>query len=338
MPGMHAGKLSGRLSGLGRSLCCILLGLGLWASGPMGLAQDFPTKPVRMVIPNAAGSATDLLARVVGQGMSKHLGQPVLVDPRPGGSAVIGTDYVARQVPADGYTLLVAAHTILVFPLFTKDPTSDPARELVPVTLLGETSFALAAHASMPFSTYAEFLTYARANPGKLNFATGGPQSSITLVLELIKQRGGVDIVNIPYQGSGQIYTALLANTVQVSAGITAGQAAAGAKEGRLKPLAVSGNRRLPGMTDVPSFGELGYPEIVNATYRLLAPAATPRPVMEKLYAAVHAALQTQEAKDGFGKLGFTIVGSNLEVSAKEYAAEAAAYAAIVRNAGLAPK
>ncbi len=302
------------------------------------IAQEFPTKPVRLVIPNAAGSATDLLARVIGNGMSKHLGQPFIVDPRPGGSAVIGTDYVAKQVPADGYTLLVAAHTILVFPLFTKDPTSDPARDLVPVTLLGETGFALAAHTSMPFSSFGDFIGYAKANPGKLNFATGGPQSSITLVLELIKQRGGVDIVNIPYQGSGQIYTALLANTVQVSAGITTGQAAAAVKEGRLKALAVSGARRHPALPEVPSFGELGYPEIVNATYRLLAPAATPKPIIDKLYSAVTAALQTQEAKDGFGKLGFSIVGSNPEVSAKAYVAEAAAYAAIVRNAGLGPK
>ncbi|MBM3346287.1 MAG: tripartite tricarboxylate transporter substrate binding protein [Betaproteobacteria bacterium] len=206
------------------------------------VAQEYPTKPVRLVIPNAVGSATDLLARVIGQGMSKHLGQPFIVDPRPGGSAVIGTDYVARQVPADGYTLLVAAHTILVFPLFTKDPTSDPARDLVLITLLGETGFSLAAHASMPFSSFSEFIGYAKANPGKLNFATGGPQSSITLVLELIKQRGGVDMANIPYQGSGQIYAALLANTVQVSAGITTGQAATAVKEGRLKALAVSGD------------------------------------------------------------------------------------------------
>lgn len=300
-------------------------------------AQEFPSKPVRMIVPSAAGSGTDLLARLTAVAMPRSLGQPVIVENRPGGSSVIGIDAL-KQAPADGHSIMLSASTILMIPLFSKTATVDPARELVPVTLVGEIPFVLTANANMPFSTFAEFVAYARANPGKLNYGTPGMETTTALWLEFLKARNKLDIVNVTYQGSGQIYTALLSNVINMTGGITVGQAINGAKDGKLKPLAVSGRQRHPGLPDVPSYTELGYPEILNSYFYTFVTPATPRPAIDKLHAATAAGLQTQEAKDGFAKLGFGIVAANPEASAREFALEAATYVNAIKSAGIGPK
>ena len=263
-----------------------------------GIAQAaWPDKPLRVVVPYAAGGFTDILARILATGMAEKLGQPVIVDNRPGASTMLGADAVAKS-PADGHTLLMATtSTLSTNPLmFRKMPFK--VSDFRPVALTGLTPFVLVAHPSVPAQDAAALVAHARKNPGKLNFAMLGSGSSTHLMDEMFRRMAGVDIPDVPYKGAGPASNDLLAGHIQLNFDAVA-TAIPRIQGGKLKALGISYDTRSPLLPSVPTFKESGLPEMVAYSwYGLLAPAGTPTAVVDRLNAVVNQLLNSAEIKE----------------------------------------
>jgi tripartite-type tricarboxylate transporter receptor subunit TctC len=256
----------------------------------------WPERPVRIVVPYAPGGFTDLVARLVGTKLADKLGQPVVVENKPGASTMLGAEVVARA-PADGYTLLMATtSTISTNPLmFRKMPYKTA--DFTPVALTGLTPFVLVAHPSVPAKDAAGLVNYARANPGKLNFAMLGPGSSTHLVDEMLRSAAKVDIRDVPYKGSGPASTDLLAGHVQLNFDAVS-TAIPRIKAGQLKGLGITSETRSPLLPNVPTFKESGLPQMIAYSwYGLMAPAGTPAAVVEQLNRSVNEVLKMPEVQ-----------------------------------------
>lgn len=254
----------------------------------------WPERPVRIVVPYPPGGFTDVVARLVGTKLVDKLGQPVVVENKPGASTMLGAEAVARA-PTDGYTLLMATtSTISTNPLmFRKMPYK--ATDFTPVALTGLTPFVLVAHPSVPANDAASLVSYARANPGKLSFAMLGPGSSTHLVDEMLRSAAKVDIPDVPYKGSGPASVDLLAGHVQLNfdAVSTAGPRI---RSGQLKGMGITSETRSSLLPDVPTFKEAGLPQMVAYSwYGLLAPVGTPQAVVEQLNQAINEVLKMPE-------------------------------------------
>ena len=248
-------------------------------------AQAYPTKPIRIIVPYPPGGGIDVLSRVLGERLSQRLGQPVLVDNRPGGGTILAAEQAARATP-DGYTLMVTTDaTLSVNPyLYSKLPY-DPVKDFAPITQLVLLNQLLLANPAVPANSLKELIAYAKAHPGKLNYASYGSGSQPHLAMEMLKSQAGIDIVHVPYKGIPQAVPAAIAGEVQLTfSGAASSQAYL--KAGRLKALAVGGKNRLALLPDVPTFAEAGFPDVpANAWFGLFAPAATPRDIVIKLHA-----------------------------------------------------
>ncbi|MEJ8839400.1 Bug family tripartite tricarboxylate transporter substrate binding protein [Ramlibacter sp. AN1133] len=254
----------------------------------------WPERPVRIVVPYAPGGFTDVLARLVGTKLAEKLGQPVVVDNKPGASTMLGAEAVARA-PADGYTLLMATtSTLSTNPLmFRKMPYKTA--DFVPVALAGLTPFVLVAHPSVPVKDAAGLVSYARGNPGRLNFAMLGPGSSTHLVDEMLRSAAKVDIPDVPYKGSGPASNDLLAGHVQLNFDAVS-TAIPRIRSGQLKGLGITSDTRSPLLPNVPTFKESGLPQMVAYSwYGLMAPAGTPAAVVEQLNRSVNEVLRLPE-------------------------------------------
>lgn len=266
-------------------------------------AQDFPSKPIRIIVPYPPGGGTDTAARPLAQKMSESLGQPVIVENRPGASEVIGTEAVARAAP-DGYTLLLTTNAFAINPSLQAKLPYDSARDLAPVAALVTTPFMLVATPQLAAKSVGELVKLAKAQPGKLNFASFGVGTPHHLAMEWLKMLAGVDIVAVTYKGVGPGLTAVMAGEVELMfTGLTAGLAQV--KAGKVKALAVTTAKRSPAAPDVPTIAESGYPEYeALAWYGILAPAATPAPVVSRLNAEFVKALNSADIRERFGKMG----------------------------------
>jgi len=266
------------------------------ASGPVNAqASRYPERPIRLVIPYPPGGGTDLLARLVAQKLSESLGQPVVVENKGGAATAIGAADVARQKP-DGYTLLLAATPVSTNALLYKN-LQYKASDFVPVAAIGKTVNVLSIHSSLPAKDFAEFLAHARANPGKLIYASSGPGGLLHLIMEKFMAITGTKMVHVPYQGAGRAWTDYIAGRIQVyfdSALVTIPYA----QNGTIRILAVGDDSRLASLPDVPSMKELGYPMIAYAWYGIYAPAGTPRDIVELLNKEVGKAVASPEISD----------------------------------------
>jgi tripartite-type tricarboxylate transporter receptor subunit TctC len=256
----------------------------------------WPDRPVRIVVPYAVGGFTDVLARLVGTRLAERLSQAVIVENKPGASTMLGAEAVAHAAP-DGYTLLMATtSTISTNPLMFRKMTYKAA-DFVPVALTGLTPFVLVAHPSVPARDASGLVAYARANPGKLNFAMLGPGSSTHLVDEMLRSAARINILDVPYKGSGPASTDLLAGHVDLNFDAVA-TAIPRIRSGQLKGLGITSDARSPLLPDVPTFKESGLPQVVAYSwYGLMAPAATPRAVVERLNRAVNEVLALPDVK-----------------------------------------
>lgn len=256
----------------------------------------WPEKPLRIVVPYAAGGFTDILARLLATKLAERLGQPVVVENKPGASTMLGADAVAKS-PADGHVLLMATtSTLSTNPLLFRKMPFKPA-DLVPVALAGLTPFVLVAHPSVPAADAAALVAYARANPGKLNLAMLGPGSSTHLVDEMFRGAARVDIPDVPYKGSGPANADLLAGHVQLAFDAVA-TAVPRIKAGQLKGLGITSEQRSPLLPALPTFKESGLPQMLAASwYGLLAPTGTPAPVVAQLNRVVNEVLRLPEVQ-----------------------------------------
>jgi tripartite-type tricarboxylate transporter receptor subunit TctC len=307
---------------------------GLALAGP-AKAQDYPSKPIRLVVPFAAGGATDVLARLVGERLTASLGQQVVVDNRPGAGGNIGSDIVARAEP-DGYTILMGAvGTHAINPsLYPKMPY-DPVKDFAPVTLVASVPNVLVVNPEVPAKSVQELIDLAKAKPGELNFASSGNGTSIHVSGELFKAMTGTDIVHVPYKGSGPAVTDLLGGQVQMMFD-NMPSSLPHVKAGKLRALGVTSAKRSPALPEVPTIAEAGVPGYdATSWFGILAPAGTPEPVVTRLQGAIVQALGEPEMRQRMADLGAEPVGDTPAEFGQFITAELAKWAKVVNDAGV---
>lgn len=271
-------------------------------------AQDFPNKPMRIIVPFAPGGNVDITARIIAQPMADILGQQMIVDNRPGGGGMVATAQVAKG-PADGYTLVLgSSSTISVAPATAKNPPYDPTRDLAVVGPIQAVPIVLTASAKTSMSSYREFVAQAQARPGRVSVASAGTGTSNHLALELLMKQSGLKLIHVPYKGSGPALVDLVGGQVETMMDqLTASMAHI--KEGRLRALAVTTRKRSALLPEVPTLAELGLGEYEVSTFTgLFAPAGTPRPVLDRLAAALARVLAQPAVRERFTALGVEMI------------------------------
>ncbi|AEG92642.1 Bug family tripartite tricarboxylate transporter substrate binding protein [Ramlibacter tataouinensis] len=314
----------------------LIAGALLLSAQAVGLAQAYPSKPVKVVVPLAAGGTGDTLARTVGDGMARELGQSVVIDNRPGAGGLLGTTSVLNA-PADGYTLLAVSPSHVINPALHAGSTYDPLRDFEPITVLAYTHQVIAAHPSVPASNLRELIAYAKNNPGKLNYGSAGTGSATHLNMELLKSMAGVDIVHVPYKGSTQARQGVLAGEVQLAVdGLLPLQPLI--KDGRLKVIAVTSSRRPQSNPEIPTVGETlpGYAS--DTWYGLLARSGTPREAISRLHQAAVKALQSPAVREGLTKLGADPAGNTPAEFRAFLAEEQKLWGKVLKDSGVKPQ
>jgi tripartite-type tricarboxylate transporter receptor subunit TctC len=300
----------------------------------LALAQAYPSKPVRIVVPFPAGGPADIFGRGLAQGMSNELGQPVIVENIGGVGGVLGVDRVAKAAP-DGYLLaLNSASTVAIAPYSLAQMPYDVKKDLALITVVVRVPEVLAVHPSLPVSSVAELIAYAKANPGKINFGSAGGGSITHLAGELLKAEANVNMVHVAYKGAAPAVTDLVGGTVQMGifdVPILLGHIRAG----RLKALAVTSATRASTLPDVPTTAEAGYPNVTSDNwYGLVAPAATPAEVQKRIHAAAVAALNSPAIKEQYGKVSGVPSPGTPQDYASFLAAEQEKWSKVVRAIG----
>lgn len=317
-----------------RTLGVATAALALGARPRAGAAQQWPGRPIRVVLPVPPGGGTDILGRIVQPHLQERLGQPVLIENRAGGGMTIGTNTVAKAEP-DGHTMLMIDTAIAVNPHLYRSLPYDTQRDLQPVALAATAPVILVTAPNFPPSTVAELLAHARANPGRVNFASGGNGTSTHLSGELLRHVGGIDIVHVPFQGTGPGVAALLGGHTQMMfAGISSTREHVEA--GRLKAIAVTGEARSASMPTVPTFAEAGLSEMDAETiWGFWLPAGTPAPIGERFARELTAVLAMPSVRERVEALGFVPRGGTPAAYRTRFEAELAKWGPIVRAAGV---
>jgi len=297
-------------------------------------AQGFPTKPITIIVPFSAGGTTDILARIVSQGLTTELGQSVVVDNKPGAGGNIGAS-LAAKAPADGYTLFmgtVGTHAINQS-LYKKMPF-DPVKDFAPLSRVATVPNLLVAHPSQPFKTVKEMIAYAKAHPGKVTYGSPGAGSSPHVSGELFRSMTGTDLLHVPYKGSAPAMTDLLGGQISVMFD-NMPSAIQHVRSGKLRPIAVTTAKRSPELPDVPTIAEAGVPGYeATSWFGMFAPAATPKPVLDKLHAALVKVLGQPEVKKKIAEQGGDVVAETPEQFAAFIKAETAKWGKVVRESG----
>jgi tripartite-type tricarboxylate transporter receptor subunit TctC len=270
-----------------------------------GHAADYPTRPIKLVVPYAAGGPTDVLGRMVGDYLSRDLKQTVVVENKAGAQGAIGAEVAARAEP-DGYTLFFTAASIVVLnPQLYKKLPYDPVKDFRMLAIITDLPVLMEVHPSVPAKTVAEFVAYAKQNPGKLNFGSAGTGGTTHLAGEMFRQMAGVDMVHVAYKGAGPALTDLLSGNIQLMFD-TLGTALPPVKAGLLRPLAVSSAQRIPDLPDVPTMAEAGYPQYaVSVWYGVAAQSKLPDEITQKLKASLDRALSDDTFRASLDKSGF---------------------------------
>src|SRR5436190_5680432 len=297
------------------------------------LAQSYPARPIRLVVPFGAGGGTDNLVRIIEPLVTKALGQPLVIENRPGGGSTIGMDQVAKAAP-DGYTLVMTDTSIAVNPSLKPLPY-DSINDFAPVSLLATAPVILVAHPSVPAKTLQEFIALARAKPGELNYASGGIGASTHLGGELLKFVAGIDVRHVPYKGTGPAMNDLIGGHVQVMfSGISSARPFMDA--GTLRALAVTGEARNAAAPDVPTFAEAGLPGVTASTYwGILAPKGAPKEIVDRLSAEFGKAVREPDVVKRIGELGYLPIGGGPSDYADNIKSEIAKWAPVIKAANI---
>lgn len=299
------------------------------------LAQSaWPSRPIRIVVPYTAGGFTDQMARLVQVGLQNRLGQPVVIDNKPGANSIIGVDAVAKAAP-DGHTfgVVIAAYAANTT-LYPKLPY-DPRKDLVGVSLMGVSPLLAAVNNDAPFKTARQLIDYARANPGKVSFGSSGNGSAAHLTSELFKSLTKTYMVHIPYRGAVPALTDLMGGQIQLFFDAATGLIAQG-KAGRVRLIGVASDRRLPAVPDVPTFIEQGFDGFTGSTWAgMLAPAATPKDIVKRMSEEVGRIIRSEETRARLDAMGTFAAGGTPEAFDAFIAAETAKWAKVIKDAGV---
>jgi tripartite-type tricarboxylate transporter receptor subunit TctC len=314
-----------------KTLTAFLFSLLAFAAG----AQNYPAKPLRILIAQGAGSATDVISRVVANRLSEALGQPIVIEAKPGAGGALGTEAAAKSAP-DGYTLFMANNSThgsnpAVYPKLPYDPVNDFA----PISFVASVPYVLVVLPSLPAKNVQELVAFLKSQPGKINYASAGNGSTHHFCGELLKSTAGVDMVHVPYKGSPAGIAGLLGGEVSLMfANLTdiGGQL----RSGKVKGLAVTTPKRAPLLPDMPTLGESGLPGFeITSWFGLMAPAATPAPIVSRLNAEVVKVLARQDIRDTLGAQGLEVSSSTPEQFAAHVKSEIAKFSRIGKAAGI---
>jgi tripartite-type tricarboxylate transporter receptor subunit TctC len=300
---------------------------------PLALAQNYPDKPIRVIVSVPAGATPDVTARLVTPGLAQQLGQPLVVDNRGGAGGLIGAELAAKAAP-DGYTLFISSPGALtILPHLRKVPY-DTLKDFAPVSLISIGPFVLIAHPSVPARTVKELVALAKAQPGKLNYASAGNGVANHLAMELFKQMAGVDITHVPYKGAPQAVTDVVAGHMNMMFNSIA-PIVGHIKAGRVRVLGIASSKRSPQLPEVPTISEAGVPGYESENwFGMFAPAKTPKRIVSRLNEAVAKVVRTPEIQSQFAALGADAVGNSSEEFAAFVRRDMQQYAEVVRLSG----
>lgn len=313
----------------------LLLSLAAFLLPGAALAQAYPVKPVRLLVPFAPGGTTDVLARLVGQKLSEAFGQQFLIENRPGAGGNIGTDLAAKS-PADGHTLVMSFDgTLAINPSTYRNLPFDAQRDLAPIASVAQVPLLIVVHPGVAASSIAEFVALAKASPSRLNYSSAGHGSTGHLTGELFRARAGMEMVHVSYKGGGQAVQDLLGGQIQML--VTALPTVEGhLKAGKLRALAFTSARRVPGAPDVPTLAESGYPGFeVLSWYGILAPAGVSQEIVRKLNAQINRILEAPDVRARLVGLGTEPTGGSPEQFAQTIRADTARWAKVVSDAAI---
>ena len=304
------------------------------AAGTCAHAQTYPEKALRVVVPFAPGGSTDIVGRIMTQRLSERIKQPVVLDNRGGGGGNIGSDMVAKA-PPDGYTLLIGTvGSLTINPSLYKRMPYDPLKDLTPIAYFGSTPNVLVVHSSLPVKSVRELITLARSKPGQLNYASAGTGGSVHLAAELFKSLAKVDMVHVPYKGSGPALVDLLGGQTQLMFS-TMPPALPHVKSGRLRALGMTGAKRSPLVPDLPTIAEAGLPGYeITQWWGLLGPAGMPAAIVTRINSDVNAILQQPEVKERFASAGADTAPNTPAWFASYMKSEVAKWAKVVKASG----
>ena len=310
--------------------------LALTLAAPLAaLAQTYPSKPIRWVVPYPGGGITDSVTRIVTQKMAASLGQPIVVDNRPGANSILGTDLVAKA-PPDGYSIVtvIAGHAANAT-LYQGKLSYDPVKSFAPISLAGIAPLILTVNNNFPAKDVKELIAYAKANPGKVNFGSSGIGAAAHLTTELLKQTAGIDMVHVPFKGTAPALTALMSGDIQMLVDVPS-SLMPHVRGGKIKALAMFSAKRIQGASEVPTMAEAGGPPLESSTWVLfLAPAGTPRDIVNRLSAETAKAINESDIKERFNQIGIEPVGNTPEQASKFLADEITKWAKVINTAGV---
>lgn len=318
---LHAGRTAALL------IVCALASLD---SG----AQQYPSRPVRLIVATSPGGGTDTLARILGGKLGERLSQQFVIDNRAGGSGIVGTELVVHA-PPDGHTLLMGFIASLVLtPAMMRTPY-DAQRDLSPVSLVADAQYMLVVHPSLPVRSLKEFVAHAKAHPGRINAATAGYGTPVHLSAELFKLIAGIDVVSVPYKGGGPAATAVLAGEAQIIFG-SISATLPHIKAGKLIALGTTGLKRSQAAPQYPTLAEQGYPGFeVTSWYALMAPARTPQPIITRLNTTTQDVLQAADVREQMARQGLEPTGGSPADAAAHLARETATWRRVIKEAGI---
>jgi tripartite-type tricarboxylate transporter receptor subunit TctC len=311
---------------------CIAAGLAALLAAPAVAQTAYPSQPLKLIVPYPAGGATDTLARTIGQKLQEAWNQPAVVENRPGAGGTIGNGFVAKA-PADGHTLLIAITALIQQPSLMEKLPYDPLKDFAPVTMIARSPSMLAVPLDSPAKDLKSFIAMVKASPGKHNFGSYGAGTSSHIQGALLNMQAGIDLVHVPFQGAAPLVTNLVGGQL-ASAFIDSASARPHLKS--MRPLAVTGTQRMPGLPDVPTFAELGYHSFdPYGWFGVFLPAATPAPVVHKLSDEIDRILRLPEVTAKIEALGLQVGGGKPEEFQKVVRTDAAIYARIIKDANI---
>ncbi|HEY7903461.1 MAG TPA: tripartite tricarboxylate transporter substrate binding protein [Casimicrobiaceae bacterium] len=315
-----------------RTLVTVLV-TGALASAAIAAGDDFPSRPIKIIVPFSAGGAVDGPTRVIADALARRLGQPVYIENKPGAGATIGSELVARAAP-DGYTLLLASQTNAISATMYAKLAYDPIEDFAPISLIGREQGVLAVNPAMPVASVQEFVAYVKARPGQVDFASSGNGSGQHLFVAMLASMAGLRMNHVPYRGSAPAISDVVGGRVPV---IMPGLASVTGliRSGKLRALAVTGTSRSPQMPDVPTLAESGFPGYAAYVWMgLLAPKGTPPATLDTLYRAVSAALQEPQVREYMAHASIEVVGSTPAEFDRYFHEERARWATVIRDTG----
>ena len=315
----------------------VFMALAAATAGAAFAQAGYPSKPVRMVVPSSAGGGTDIVARIIAPDLSKRLGQQVVIDNRPGAGTMIGIE-VAAKSPPDGYTLLMGLSTLAINSALYKKVPYDPQRDFAPITQAVSSASIIVVHPSIPVKTLTELIAFARTRPDQLNYASAGTGTYPHMTMELFLSMAKLKMVHIPYKGTAPAMIDMVAGQVStMAATILTGMPQI--RAGRLRPLGITSAARSPIVPDIPTVAEAGLPGFESVQwYGMLAPARTPKDIVNRLHAEATWVLQQPEIKARFAGDGADPVGSTPEEFTRYIQSELIKWAKVARDAGIQPE